>query len=198
VVVAAFLFIHGLENHRPEGHWHRIAVGVLRNQGHLVAYPQLPHPDFPSEVQWLDVLQTELALLHEAGAQDATVVAHSLGCLAALQLLHQRSLALPITRLLLVAPADPLELQGKCHFVVEPDWHAISDALSQKVGKTTLLASDADPWLPAGVEVTYGNPLSLQPLIFYGAGHISMSEGFGLWNGVIEWCNSNESALIQR
>ena len=39
---AAYLILHGWQNHRPEGHWQRWLAGELEARGHVVRYPQLP------------------------------------------------------------------------------------------------------------------------------------------------------------
>jgi predicted alpha/beta hydrolase family esterase len=58
--MAKVLIIHGWTNHRPVGHWQRSLAAALRDQGHLVSYPQLPNADQPILDEWLEVLAAEL------------------------------------------------------------------------------------------------------------------------------------------
>ncbi len=188
-----FLVLHGLENHRWPDHWQRHLVTTLRTAGHQVAYPQLPNPDSPQESQWHEVVQTELELLHESGVQAVTVVAHSLSGVSILGLLAKAASAVRIEHLLLVAPADPELIAERTDFCLDPSSASVRAGLDRSVEQVTLLASEDDVWLPRGVRATYAEPLGIEPVIFEGAGHISMTEGFGRWNGVIVWAQAAES-----
>lgn len=183
--MAHFLVIHGLENHRPEGHWHRILTSELRHLGHVVAYPQLPNPDSPDLSAWLEMVDTELQLLREAGALEVTVIAHSLGCVTWLQYVQKRTSSLKVSRVLLVAPADPQLLHQAPTFVEDFDIAASGEAL--RAQNPTIIASDNDYWLPRGIEETFSNALRVTPIIWKGASHFSLSDGWGNWNGVRNW-----------
>lgn len=69
---AAFLILHGWENHRPVGHWQRHLHDELVSRGHTVRYPQLPDADAPRLDAWLGALRSELAAL--GGADSITVI----------------------------------------------------------------------------------------------------------------------------
>ncbi len=188
-----FLVLHGLENHRWPDHWQRHLVTTLRAAGHQVVYPQLPNPDSPQQSQWHEVVQTELELLHESGVQAVTVVAHSLSGVSILGLLTKAASPVRIEHLLLVAPADPELIAERTDFRLDPLSESVRVGLDRSVEQVTLLASEDDVWLPRGVRATYAEPLGIEPVIFKGAGHISMTEGFGRWNGVILWAQAAES-----
>src|SRR4051794_28763275 len=97
----AFLILHGLENHRPPGHWQHWLAGELRARDEVVAYPGLPDPDTRSYDRWATVVEDLL----DANAGERIVVCHSLACLLWLRLAMQgRARA---DRLLLVSPPDP-------------------------------------------------------------------------------------------
>lgn len=181
-----YLLIHGLENHRPSGHWMRILAGRLRLHGQYVAYPQLPSPDFPQAGPWLEVLEREIELMAEAGIKQLVVIAHSLGCVAWLKFIQVKESALPIERVLLVAPADPKLLSKAPTFqdVLDKDFSSVFKSHAKDV---KLIAGDKDEWLPNGVSETFGKPLNLEPIVWLNAGHISMNEGFGNWDGVFYW-----------
>ena len=183
--MAHFLVIHGLENHRPEGHWHRILTSELRLLGHVVAYPQLPNPDSPDLNEWLEVIETELQLLREAGAIEVMVIAHSLGCVTWLQYIQKHVVPLEVSRVLLVAPADPQLLHQAPTFVQDLDIAASGEALRKQ--NPTIIASDNDYWLPRGIAETFSNALQVTPLVWKDAAHFSLSDGWGKWDGVRNW-----------
>lgn len=192
-----FLLIHGLENNRPEGHWMRYLAGSLRKHGEFVAYPQLPNPDFPVAEHWLEVLETEVQLMKEAGISSVIVIAHSLGCVAWLKLIADGKLSIKFERVLLVAPADPKLLTAAPTFqdVLDLD---LKEIVKSHTDSIKVLAGDNDHWLPNGVEETYGKPLGLIPIIWNSAGHISVDEGFGVWKGIVDWTLDPTSDLLTR
>ncbi|MEY4323465.1 MAG: hypothetical protein RL410_1246 [Actinomycetota bacterium] len=195
--MAHFLVIHGLQNHRPEGHWHRRLVTALRQQGHVVAYPQLPSPDAPVLEDWLEVVDTELKLLSDSGANDVVVIAHSLGCVTWLRYITSHLLPVTISRVLFVAPADPELLAADAPTFVE-DFEVSSAREAFAHLNPTILASDNDEWLPRGVAETFGNPLKVAPIVWSGAQHFSLSDGWGEWRGVIEWATDPRADLCVR
>ena len=101
------LVIHGWTNRRPEGHWQRRLVHALREQGHSVAYPQLPNTDNPVLSEWLEVVANEISMLNELDG-EFIVIGHSLGCLTWLNAVNNNVVSQQVDRVLLVAPADPV------------------------------------------------------------------------------------------
>jgi predicted alpha/beta hydrolase family esterase len=194
--MAHFLVIHGLENHRPVGHWHRILTGSLRATGHVVAYPQLPNPDAPVLNEWLEVISAELELLKEADATEVVVIAHSLGCVTWLRYIERLKSPIKISRVLLVAPADPELLSKAPTFVEGLTIAGVREKLHRQ--NPTIIASDNDPWLPRGVEATFSDALEVQPTIWPGAAHFSLGDGWGEWSGVYEWALDPKADLLQR
>lgn len=190
-----FLLIHGLENHRPQGHWMRNLAMRLRRQGQYVAYPQLPNPNHPVAADWLEVLGTEIELMKDAGVDSLVVIAHSMGCVTWMMYCNKNEIPIHVNRVLLVAPADPKMLKVAPTFQI-----AIDELLKQKINSACsnnyILAGDVDPWIPEGVIKTFGEPLGITPVIWQGAGHISMVEGFGNWDGVVYWALDPNNDLL--
>jgi len=192
------LIIHGWGNERPEGHWHRLLASDLRKAGHVVAYPQLPDTELPSLAKWLAVLKVELDLLNEAGDGELLVFAHSLGCLTWLHICQSEILKEQASRVMLVAPADP-ELCGEVpDFQLDLSAPKVKTAAHKAAKQTLLLGSDADPWLPKGLEPTYAKPLDLPFVLIQGAGHFAVEEGWTPWQGVINWVNDTNTDLSVR
>lgn len=196
--MSAFLVLHGYENRRWPDHWQRHLVGELRQAGHLVIYPQLPNESSPSQSDWHDVVTTEFELFAEAGVPDVVVIAHSLSGLSMLALLASYQPPVRISRLLLVAPADPGLIAEITDFRLDPSKPEVREGLKRSVDEVTLIASEADEWLPHGIERTYAQPLGIEPVIFAGAGHIALGDGFGRWSGVIEWALDPQASLTRR
>ena len=192
------LILHGWTNRRPAGHWQRRLAGALRDDGHLVQYPQLPDPDHPSLAAWVASVTAELDLLHESGHGETIVVAHSLGCVAWLQSATQGRLSPPVDRALLVAPAAPEVLGDIAEFILDLHSPEVREAAHSAARSTTLVGSDADPWLPRGVQATYGDPLGLTATVLPGAQHLALGDGWGPWQGVIDWVADPAADLSRR
>lgn len=198
--MARVLLHHGWQNHRPEGHWHRLAAAELRRQGHIVAYPQFPNADDPTIEAWQALLLEELAHLDEVGsdAGETIVIAHSLGCINWIQAAASGSLRRPVDRVLLVAPADPALLAAVPGAKVDVSDPVVREAVLASAASVTIVASDKDPWTPQGIHATFGDPLGIEPIIIEGAGHLSLKDGWGAWGGLIAWVNDPESDLTVR
>jgi predicted alpha/beta hydrolase family esterase len=185
--MAKVLIIHGWTNRRPVGHWQRSLAATLRDQGHLVSYPQLPNPDQPI----LDeVLTAELDQFDEVASRASEpliVLAHSLGCVAWMQLADRGLLKQPADRVLLVAPPEPAPISPVPTFVMD-----LSDGRAERVVKgsareVTLVGSDADVWQPSGIQAGVGDMIGLEAVVVPGAKHFSTLDGFTQWQGVIDW-----------
>ena len=196
--MSAFLILHGLENRRWPGHWQRHLATELRKAGHTVVYPQFPNEAAPLQAEWTDVLNTEFELLAESGVESVTVIGHSLNGLNILAYLSGHEPEVRIERLLVVAPADPESVAPYCDFVLDPSDQSVKTGIARSVDSFTLIASESDEWLPRGIVETYARPLGVEPVIFEGAGHIAMGDGFGRWAGVIDWCLDAGASLTRR
>jgi len=194
------LIIHGWTNRRPVGHWQRSLAATLRDQGHLVSYPQLPNPDQPILDEWLEVLTAELDQFDEVASRASEpliVLAHSLGCVAWMQLADRGLLKQPADRVLLVAPPEPAPISPVPTFVMD-----LSDGRAERMIKgsareVTLVGSDADVWQPSGIQAGVGDMIGLQAVVVHGAKHFSTLDGFTQWQGVIDWVNDPSADLTK-
>lgn len=174
----SFLVLHGWQNHRPEGHWHRWLVEQLRARGEQVVYPQLPDADRPDLDAWLAIVEQEWGLLPEG---ERVVVAHSLGVPTWLHAMDRFGLA--AHRALLVAPPGPTYMTDNAPISA---WHPLTADLD---GSTWLLAcSDNDPCCVEGTAVWFGGLYGCAVHEIAGAGHLSLDDGYGPWPWVLDWC----------
>lgn len=187
------LIVHGWTNRRASGHWQRRLAAALRRGGHVVAYPQLPDTDTPRLADWMDVVSAELDLLAEAGDGETVVVAHSLGCLTWLQTALAGRVPMVVDRVLLVAPADPDLCGDAASFQLDLTHPAVTSAAKRAAASTLLVASDADPWIPRGISATFAEPLGLPHVLVKGAKHFALDDGWGPWQGVIDWVNDRDA-----
>lgn len=194
--MARLLINHGLGNLRWPDHWQRHLATAARKAGHVVVYPQFPSPEKPVTADWQTVLATEAQLLADVGdsAGELLFVGHSLGALNFLYAAHNGSLPVVFDRVLLVAPADPQllpDLEIERLSLAGLDVSAFAKSLQ-------IVASDADQWLPRGVQATFGDPLGVAPIVIPGAKHLSLNDGWGYWQGVIDWVENPKADLTKR
>ena len=196
--MAKVLILHGWTNRRQQGHWQRHLATALREQGHIVAYPQFPNPDAPKLDEWQELLGAELDILAEVNAEETIVIGHSLGCINWIQGASTGLISKPVDRVLLVAPADPRMLGEIEGLNVDLNSPEVAAATHASTSNLTVLASDKDKWTPRGIQATFGEPLGLEAVILPGAGHLSLDDGFGYWQGVIDWVNDPKADLTKR
>lgn len=194
--MARVLIIHGWTNRRPESHWQRRLAAALRDQGHVVSYPQLPNTDEPQLSEWLEVVYAEIAQLNELenrASEPLIVVAHSLGCVTWMHAALEGSVS--ADRVLLVAPPEPAPISPIPSFVSTATGEEIGAALRDTAQEVVLVGSDADPWQPSGIQAGVGDHIGLTALVIPGAKHFSVTDGFSQWQGVIDWVNDPSADL---
>ena len=192
------LIIHGWGNRRQPNHWQRNLAVALRRDGHAVAYPQLPNTDNPVLSEWLDVVENELSILDEVSDDELVVFGHSLGCLTWLNAVNNGIVKSKVSRVLLVAPADPALCDDAATFQIDLNSPSLKTAVHAASTSTMLVGSDGDPWIPNGVESTFASPLDLPFTIIPGASHFAGEEGWGQWQAVVDWVTDPAADLSIR
>ena len=201
--MAYVLINHGWTNVRPQGHWHRNLAVALRRQGHQVFYPQYPNPQDPNFTDWAALLRAELDILVEtrgASSEEVIVIGHSLGNV--LWLKSAIDGLLPVgfkpDRLLMVAPPERAQTSKLPSFDIWQSDEELRRVVHASAESVFLLGSDKDPWSPSGLQKAIGDPLGLDAIIIPGAGHLSLSDGWGQWQGLIEWVNDPTADITAR
>ncbi|MDO9357308.1 MAG: alpha/beta hydrolase [Solirubrobacteraceae bacterium] len=185
---ASYLILHGIENHRPPGHWQFQLAAKLSTLGHQVLYPGLPDPDAPQLEAWRAAL---LAGLDELDAtQERIVVCHSLACLLWLRVAPDLEEARRPDRVMLVAPPAAASLPATgAEFAVTEDELDRDGVIASAKRELILVSSDNDPYNPAGEgHQDFSVPLGLVTSVFPGAGHFTPDDGYGSWPFVSDWC----------
>lgn len=175
-----FVILHGWENRRPADHWEHWLFDELVAEGHEVDYPQLPDPDEPDLVTWLELL----ADLVTRGEREVTLVAHSLA--TSLWLTHLARGGSPgrVTRLALVAIPSPAVLAPT---VVAP-LIAHDPRIDPLPGvETIVFEGEGDEYSPHGVRADYAIDPRIPVELVPGGGHLVPASGFGPWPRIREW-----------
>jgi len=198
--MARVLIIHGWINRRPEGHWQRRLAAALRDQGHIVSYPQLPNPEDPQLAEWLEVIVAELQQLAEVEtrrSEPLIVIAHSLGCVTWLHLALKDLAPEVADRVLLVAPPEKAPVSPVPSFDSSATDSEMAAALASSALEVVLVGSDLDIWQPSGIQAGVGDSLGLTAVVVPGAMHFSVADGFSQWQGVIDWVNDPAADLTR-
>ncbi len=192
------LLNHGYTNKRPVGHWLRLTATELRNRGHQVWYPQYPAPDAPVAEDWQNLIAQEASMMDDVVGGEKIAICHSLGCVNWLVAAHDGRFEHPFDRLLLVAPPDPAllneipEIKGEPLDVSDSQFRGSAFTAAKSI---TLIASDQDRWLPNGIGI-WEEALGLEAVMFPGAGHFSLDDGFGDWQGLWNWVESADPGML--
>jgi predicted alpha/beta hydrolase family esterase len=196
-LVKKILFLHGWTNKRPEGNWMRIAAAASREQGHQVWYPQFPNPDNPNPQDWQELLAQESQMMDELEGEKIAI-AHSLGTINFLYGALNNIFKKPFDRVLLVAIPDPKqssqtpEIQGAPLDFLTP---GLSSQLAKWSNNTQIVASNLDRWQPNGTD--FYSSLGIPTEVIQGAGHFSLDDGYGKWQGLVDWVETRKSSSLQ-
>lgn len=152
------LIVPGLRNSGP-AHWQ-----TLWQTRHAHARVEQADWSTPRLADWTAALDRHI----RTAARKVVLVAHSFGCLAAIQRLGERSS--DVGAALLVAPADPdkFGLAGELR-------------LGRLPVPTILVASVNDPWLSYDRAAGMAERLGAVLVNAGAAGHINAESGYGEW-----------------
>jgi hypothetical protein len=170
----------------------RHSAAELRNNGNQVWYPQFPNPDFPDTADWQELLQQESAMMDEVSGGEKIAIAHSLGTVNWLLGALTNQFLKPFDRVLLVAIPDPAitsQAPGIKGEALEYQHPNLVPQMHKWARSITVLASDQDRWQPEGPG--FYDSLALETLIFPGAGHFSLDDGFGPYSGIAKWVKTS-------
>ena len=140
-------------------------------------------------------------MMDEVSGGEKIAIAHSLGCMNWMLAAMTGGFLVPFDRVLFVAPPDPIQTSAAEGIEGEPmDIHhpELLPAVKRYAKSFTIIASENDRWLPRGVQI-YENALQQPAVVFPGAGHFSLDDGWGNWQGILDWVESaNDQDLLKR
>lgn len=183
------LLLHGIEHHRPSGHWLWLLAESLRRERIPVQYPQLPSPGSPSLDEWMDVARAELAML---GDGDRVVITHSLGGLLWCRLAPTLTPEQRPSRVLVTAPPTREVLDE----AITP-WAAPTGIRLDSIAPTLIVGRDTDDYRHSSipdVAAAWGGDYAVVP----GHGHLTPADGYGKWEAPLEWIRSGDASVFER
>lgn len=132
----------------------------------------LPDSFNPDPKEWANAIDDQIP---HAGGQSVTMVAHSLGCIAALRFVERH--ALQNVKLVLVgAFAEPLPSYPQLdEFVTPPlDFNNVR----AKVGRATVITAQDDPIAPYQDSVAVANQIGAKLIVRPTGGHFLSDDGY--------------------
>ena len=155
----------------------------LAARGEIVEYPSMPMPDTPQLDEWLSVFESSWKRMKG----ERIVVAHSLGTTL---WFHAAARGFVADRVLLVAPAGPT-------FLKEEKLVSSFDSLPPKLAdpKWRVVCSDVDPFCIEGA-VNWLSPEDFD--LIPGGGHLALSDGYGNWPSLLQWCVEPQTRIVER
>lgn len=175
------LIVHGYWA-TPESHWFGWLASQLGDRGYEVRVPALPDSRHPRPEAWLKALREAAPA---CALDDRTlVIAHSLGCVAALRWLLDAQPAHPIAGILLVAPfAEPVRVTG-----IPADESRLIDEFASGVldyerlrglaRSWTVVSAEDDPVVPHAASVRLAERLGTRLVSPVAGGHFLAENGF--------------------
>lgn len=175
------VILHGT-NGSPEGNWFRWLEAEFRQRGFEVWLPQLPRPELPSLLEWLNFVRSDCPFDID---QDTLIVGHSSGATAAL-LIAGESQQKPG----MVAAVSPFVPIGTAYtatlwennvrlFDVELDLEKCLRRVRQDDGESNIVVvhSNDDPYIPLGVVEYIADLCGGELIIINGQGHFNLEKG---------------------
>lgn len=140
-------------------------------------------------------------MMDEVKGGEKIAIAHSLGCLNWMVAAIADGFGESFDRVLFVAPPDPIKtgdadgIEGEPMDLANPE---LLPAIKRHAKSFTIVASDADHWLPRGIKI-HEEALQQEAIVVQGAGHFSLDDGWGPWPGLVSWIETgNDEALRSR
>lgn len=173
------LVLDGWQFNRAPGHWQAWLAQRHVDLGGTAEYLVLPEPERPSWERW------SRAIAEAASARPGTlVVAHGLTALAWLRLAEYGERSTPLAeRALLVAPPAPGAHGGDVSRLPEATPAAVR---SLTRAPSLLVATDDDPFCPAGADTLYGG-LGLDSVVVPGGAHLNEKSGHAELPQALRW-----------
>lgn len=173
--------VHGYQA-SPEKHWFPWLSQKIQAVGAACEIIHLEDPDIPNYAVWKECLHMQVAPLDE----NSIIVAHSLGCISALDFLSQALKGKKIKAIFLISPfKDPLSSLPELNGFIQ---HTKIDEFVIQTGiqKRFVFISNNDPYVAPPMSIRLGQVIHAQLVEVKYAGHFMQEDGFiefpQLWN----------------
>lgn len=140
-------------------------------------------------------------MMDEVAGGEKIAITHSLGCMNWMLAAMTNKFEKPFDRVLFVAPPDPIQtsaadgIEGEQLDIHHPQ---LLPAIKANAKSFTMIASENDRWLPRGIQI-YEEAFQQEAIVFPGAGHFSLDDGWGEWRGLLDWIDSaTPGALVRK
>ena len=156
------IIVPGWRNSGPR-HWQSLWASRLPNAQRVEQDDWIT----PTRRAWVERLAETIL----SSPQPVVLVAHSLGCIASVELPPEATAH--VRAALLVAPADP-ERRGQLADFAPVPYQPLPY-------RSLLVASDNDPFCPVRLAAAYARAWGSDFVKLHGAGHINVDSGHGDW-----------------
>lgn len=159
----------------PNGHWQTWLQTQYPNTERI---KEIDHHK-PILSQWSAQIQQYL----EQQTLPIIIIAHSFGCLAALDAIVRKQLQSKVSGVLFVAPASPYRFTSYGHRADFPNERSIVETLTiRALGVLgTMVVSRNDPWMNYDHACSLASDLGLLTYDAGYVGHINIESGHGPW-----------------
>lgn len=133
----------------------------------------LPNPFNPDATEWQGAIDDQIP--HEDGQSEITIVAHSLGCIAALRFVERHTLT-NINLILVGAFAKPLPNYPQLNGFVTPPVDCQN--VKGKINRATVITAQNDPIAPYQYSVEVANHIGAKLIVQPTGGHFLSADGY--------------------
>ena len=165
------LIIHGVDGHAGI-HWQQWLHDELVHDGVRVIMPTLPSADHPRRKKWLEELQK---LVSDVDFSELTIVGHSLGVPAALDLVEAEEKK--IVGLISVSGfGDDYSADLNSYFMRERniDYKKVRSLTKKRY----VIYGDDDPYVPQEILRKLADDLGVEPKAIKQGGHLNTRAGY--------------------
>lgn len=153
---------------------------MLIKRGYAVVVPEMPDPATPRIAPWVETLQERVR-----SGEETVLVAHSIGCQAALRFLEGMPQGSGIADLVLIAPwltlsEQKMQEEGEAVREIARPWMETPINLAkvkQHARHITAIFSDNDPYVPLAQKDIFEKELGATIVVEHERGHFDPASG---------------------
>jgi uncharacterized protein len=179
VTMQTAYIIHGWDGSPKEPMLQWLKTALVK-RGYAVVVPEMPNPAEPQIVPWVETLQERVR-----SGEETVLIAHSIGCQAALRYLEGMPQGSGIADLVLIAPWMALDetyvaSMSEGERAVARPWMETPINFAKvkpRARHITAIFSDNDPYVPLSQKDLFQKELGATIVVERGNGHFDPSSG---------------------